>query len=566
MNQYFKQNKLLTFLTVFFCIISSLTYVMLAVLLQKILDMATQKNMNVFIKTLLFSIIYFVLMGFLMYLFSFFTKKLICKITRQLRTKAFKGILSHSMEDFLKADTTDYLSAITNDVKLVEENYLLPFMEVIQYGMIFIASFALMLYYDMIVTVCVAFSILLMLVIPGLFGSALQKRQERYSMKLSAFTGILKDFLSGFEIIKAYRIKEHISDSYETSNAEVTEAKFSSDKLLAANEAVSMFLSVMMQLVVLFLSAYFIMIGRITIGSMLAMVQASSNLANPLLMIFNNVPKISGMKPIIGKLNEMSEYRTIKSENIHNNCIPSFHQNISLKNLHFSYDNRQEILRNVSLIIEKGKKYALTGESGCGKTTLIKLLTGCYSDYKGDIKYDECLISDSNREQITELSSTIHQNVYLFNETVLDNICLFENYHDKEINEALEDSGVSRFINQLPEGITSLAGENGSNLSGGQKQRIAVARALIRKKPFLILDEGTSAVDMQTAYDIESGLLGLSDLTLLTITHNMSEDILELYDEIIYMEKGEIIEKSSFEELMRKQGSFYEFFKLKKKI
>ena len=120
------------------------------------------------------------------------------------------------------------------------------------------------------------------------------------------------------------------------------------------------------------------------------------------------------------------------------------------------------------------------------------------------------------------------------------------------------------FLNQTTQGLSSPVGENGTNLSGGQKQRIAVARAIVRKKPLLILDEGTSAVDMQTAYDIESSLLKLEDLTLLTITHNMRKDLLELYDEIIYMEKGKIAEKGPFEELMKMEGKFNDFFQLKK--
>jgi len=162
------------------------------------------------------------------------------------------------------------------------------------------------------------------------------------------------------------------------------------------------------------------------------------------------------------------------------------------------------------------------------------------------------------------LSSVIHQNVYMFDESILDNICLHEDYSKEELQSALSDSGLLHFIEQVPNGLEYHVRENGNNLSGGQKQRIAVARALIRKKPLLILDEGTSAIDMQTAYDIESRLLEISDLTLLTITHNMSKDILELYDEIIFMADGKIIEHGTFETLIAKHAAFYDFYQLKK--
>ena len=116
----------------------------------------------------------------------------------------------------------------------------------------------------------------------------------------------------------------------------------------------------------------------------------------------------------------------------------------------------------------------------------------------------------------------------------------------------------------MPEGVLQKVGENGANLSGGQRQRIAVARALIRNKPILILDEGTSAIDAQTAYEIENSLLSINDLTLITITHNLQMELLEKYDQIIYMEEGYIRELGSLKELMAKQGEFYYFMNFEK--
>ncbi|MNV79800.1 Lipid A export ATP-binding/permease protein MsbA [compost metagenome] len=128
----------------------------------------------------------------------------------------------------------------------------------------------------------------------------------------------------------------------------------------------------------------------------------------------------------------------------------------------------------------------------------------------------------------------------------------------------MQTSGVARFVERIPEGLGYQVGENGHHLSGGQRQRVAVARALIRKKPILILDEGTSAIDMQTAYDIESRLLARDDLTLLTITHNLSPDLLEHYNQIIYMEEGGIAETGGFRELLARQGPFHRFYSLQK--
>ena len=132
------------------------------------------------------------------------------------------------------------------------------------------------------------------------------------------------------------------------------------------------------------------------------------------------------------------------------------------------------------------------------------------------------------------------------------------------IKKATDESGLTEFLSGLPEGLQYQVGENGSNLSGGQKQRIAVARALIRSKPILILDEGTSAIDRQTAYDIENRLLKLQDLTLITVTHHLDEDLLKKYDKILYMENGCIKEEGAFESLISVPSRFAAYFQLKK--
>ncbi|EQG87229.1 ABC transporter family protein [Clostridioides difficile DA00167] len=479
---------------------------------------------------------------------------------RQVRSDVFRGTVNYSIEEFEKRNTADYISIITNDVKMIEDNFLLPFFEIVQYTVIFISSFVLMIYFDIIVTICVIIAIAIMFLVPSLLGQKLEKRQNIFSSKLADFTSSLKDILSGFEIIKSYSMKRYVVQRFDKENSETIHSKYDVDKLLALNEGLSSFLALMVQIVVLFLSAYFIITERITIGTLLGMVQVSSNLANPLIMIFTNVPKIKSIQPIIEKLHSISEQA---SKNLHKEHRASFNRYILAENLSFSYDMQTQVLNEVDCIIEKGKKYAVVGKSGCGKSTFIKLLTGYYSDYKGKIVYDDRELDLLEKEDVVQLSSIIHQNIYLFDETILDNICLHEDYPKEIVDKVIKESGLDEFIAELPEGIFYRVGENGSNLSGGQKQRIAVARALIRNKPILILDEGTSAIDMQTAYDIESRLLKINDLTLITITHNLEEKLLKKYDEIIYMDNGNIKEQGHFQELVNASSCFSEYVHLK---
>ena len=561
MKIYMKQNKVLLLFTILTSIIASLGYVFMAVLLQKLLDIAVEKNMQQFIPMVLFSIFYFVMLGIFLYLQSLLSKRITCKIIKQIRTDVFKGIVSQSMGDFGKRNTADYLSIITNDVKMIEDNFLLPFFEVVQYTVIFISSFVLMIYFDVIVTIVVFVAITLMFLVPSLLGKELEKRQNTLSSQLADFTTKLKDILSGFEIIKSYSMKQYVIQKFDKENSDTIHTKYSVDKLFALNEGLSSFLALMVQIVVLFLSAYFIITERITVGTLLGMVQVSSNLANPLIMIFTNIPKIKSIQPIIEKLTVLSKYEL---NEVPKKQSATFNSAVSISNLSFAYEIQNRVLDKINLHIEKGKKYVIVGKSGCGKTTLVKLLAGYYTEYSGKILYDNTDLNMMNENDIVQLSSIIHQNIYMFNESVYDNICLHEDYSKESIDKAVKASGLNDVIEKLPEGLLYEAGENGSNLSGGQKQRIAVARALIRNKPILILDEGTSAIDMQTAYDIENHLLKIEGLTIITITHNLKKELLELYDDIIYMENGEIIERGTFEELTSVPSRFLKYLTIKK--
>lgn len=561
MKIYMKQNKVLLLFTILTSIIASLGYVFMAVLLQKLLDIAVEKNMQQFIPMVLFSIFYFVMLGIFLYLQSLLSKRITCKIIKQIRTDVFKGIVSQSMGDFGKRNTADYLSIITNDVKMIEDNFLLPFFEVVQYTVIFISSFVLMIYFDVIVTIVVFVAITLMFLVPSLLGKELEKRQNTLSSQLADFTTKLKDILSGFEIIKSYSMKQYVIQKFDKENSDTIHTKYSVDKLFALNEGLSSFLALMVQIVVLFLSAYFIITERITVGTLLGMVQVSSNLANPLIMIFTNIPKIKSIQPIIEKLTVLSKYEL---NEVPKKQSATFNSVVSISNLSFAYEKQNRVLDKINLHIEKGKKYVIVGKSGCGKTTLVKLLAGYYTEYSGKILYDNTDLNMMNENDIVQLSSIIHQNIYMFNESVYDNICLHEDYSKESIDKAVKASGLNDVIEKLPEGLLYEAGENGSNLSGGQKQRIAVARALIRNKPILILDEGTSAIDMQTAYDIENHLLKIEGLTIITITHNLKKELLELYDNIIYMENGGIIERGTFEELTSVPSRFLKYLTIKK--
>lgn len=542
MGLYLQKNKLLLAATLFTGVISSLGTVWIAVLLQQLLDTAMAGDLRQFTKIAAFSMFYFVLLGFFLYLQSRLGKKVIRRMVLQIRSDVFRGILRHSIEDFEKENTAGYLSVLVNDVKMLEDHFFLPFFEVVQYSVIFLSSFALMIYFNLTVTLCAAAAVTVMFLVPSLLGQSLEKRQSAFSSQLACFTVHIKDILSGFEIIRSYSLQKSVLARFEKINGETTRSQYSVDRVLALSEGLSAFLALTAQITVLFLSAYFIITGRITVGTLLGMVQTSNNLANPLMMIFASLPKMKSVQPIMEKLEKLSNVSAGLPEE---KAAATYQSHIEIKNISFSYDGAKEVLAGVSCLIEKGKKYVILGKSGCGKSTLVKLLSGYYSDYKGEITYDGVELHLLDPDSVAQLSSVIHQNIYLFDETIYDNICLHRPYSEEQVEKALRDSGLMEWVAGLPAGLRSQVGENGANLSGGQKQRIAVARALIRNKPILILDEGTSSIDRQTAHDIESRLLQREDLTLLTITHHLDQRLLEQYDKVLCMGDGRVQERGS---------------------
>lgn len=201
------------------------------------------------------------------------------------------------------------------------------------------------------------------------------------------------------------------------------------------------------------------------------------------------------------------------------------------------------MLTGLQLTVRKGEKLALIGASGCGKSTLVKLLSGDYGGYQGEICYDGMELRRIDIRKLRKMIAVIHQKTFIFNDTIRYNICLGEQFSEDEFSDALRLSGVDKFVPYIADGVDGVCGEDGANLSGGQKQRIALARALIRGIDFMILDEGVSAIDVETANEIEQELLDMDNLTLLTITHRIKDGLLGCYDKVLYMSEGRIVEK-----------------------
>ena len=231
-----------------------------------------------------------------------------------------------------------------------------------------------------------------------------------------------------------------------------------------------------------------------------------------------------------------------------NLIVPNFGE-LVLKNIFFGYETDKPILIDVNIDFPKGSKTALIGRNGSGKTTIINLLTRLYAPINGKILLNGTDISMISLQEYRNMVSVVSQQIYLFNDTIRNNICLYKQMDDAVIEEACKDSGLEDFIKEVS--LDYMVGQNGAMLSGGQKQKIALARALIHDKPIIIFDEATSNTDAYSEQQI-NGLLNtkLKEKTVIVITHK--KEILSKVDQIVVLKEGVVDDIGTYDELVGK--------------
>lgn len=556
MLKLFRNHKALFVLTLLFSIMGSAFTIGAAFILENILNAVVGGDWDLFTTMLWVVLGYIISLVVVTICSSLIEKKLVVNTVQDLRTDVHKGIISRDTEQYRLTNSTDYLSALTNDIKIVEENAIVPFLNTIQYALIFVMAAIALFFYSPLIGGIMLVSLILMYLVPASLGKPIGRRQEAYSKGLSLFTMKLKDQFSGYEVIRSYRLVDQVKMSFSDQNNTLARSKYAVDKLLAISEGIAGVIGAGSQIGTMLIAGFLVLNGQMSAGALLAILQLAGAFVQPVAVIMQSIPQIQGAQPVLDRLEHLSFPSPSRFTGTNE---PIFDKDIHFENLSFGYSKDQPVLTELNLTIEKGKKYVLTGESGCGKSTLIRLLGAEQSDYSGAIRVDGTELHDLDIDQLLTKMSTIHQGVYIFDETIKYNIDLGRSYSEEKWSKALSISGVDKFLDQTECGLDTAAGEMGSNLSGGQRQRIAVARALIEEKPLLILDEGTNAVDIQTAFDIESALLEIEDLTIITITHNLRPELLRRYDTILFMKQGHIDEVGAFDTLVKQNGGFASF-------
>lgn len=557
--KYLFKYKLLFFTRVLTISLAALSVICFDFMMGFIVDIFSNGETEKFVPIILASIFLIILLFVTECVDGYVMSSYIKNTVNYLRCDIFTKILNKDMKDFSLDNSGKYISILYNDIKIIEDSLLNNIFLVISSFISFIISLLFLFSISPSIVIFIVIFGILGFVIPNALSKKLIIEKNNYSHNLEEITSVTKDLFSGFEVIKGFNIGSKINTIFKNSSNTVESTKKKCSILESIIKGFSLSFSVTVYLGVLILGGYLMYKGEISVGTAIIIIQLSTHIVGPVKTSIALINQIKSVSLIADKIDEIL-YDSC--EDIEEISLPKFENSIEVKNLDFSYTNDRKALNNINLTFEKNKKYAIVGESGCGKSTLIKLLMRYYKDYNGDILIDNKDIHKIFSNDLYKNMSMIQQNVFMFDDSIKENIKLFANYSDEEVLSICDRSGLSNLISRLPDGINSLVGENGNKLSGGEKQRIAIARSLINNTKILILDESTSALDNETAYNLESSLLSIDDLTLIVVTHKLIKNILLNYDEIIVMKDGMVIEKGSFDYLISLKGYFYSLYYL----
>lgn len=437
-------------------------------------------------------------------------------------------LFNKNINEFQAENNAVYLSTMTNDMNNIEKQYLEGVYEVGNSMIGFIVSFIVIasvspmaLFWGAGISIT---SVLLSMVI----SKPLQKHEKHRSDLFQDYTSYIKEVFSAFQIIKANNLNEKVKSDFYNKSKDIQQKKFIIDRIHTYTLSIQQFIMNGSTFGIIIISAIMAINGSITTGAVILIVNNMNRVIYPLMNLGEWMPKILSVKTIFEKMDKSLENYDDYQETIE---INNFQHRIEFNNVSFGYDHK-EILSEINLSLEKGEKYLIVGPSGGGKSTLLKLLRKYFNPMKGKILIDGKNLKDIRKRDYFNNISNIEQQVFLFEDTLRNNICLYKEYSEEEINLAIERAGLFHFVKNLPNGLNTMIYDNGKNISGGEKSRVAIARGLLSQSDIIFLDEAFASLDSQVAKEIENTLLSLEGITVVNVSHVIFEETKNKYDKI----------------------------------
>lgn len=556
------RDKKLSIVAIICIVFRSLFEVGLAGVLKIVINTVVKGYSIEIIKIFAISIAYILIASFLNYFAAKYRRLLIKNCSSYLREEGFKAIMKQSLNCFYSNNQGKYMNMLTKDIEILEESYFNVILDAFTGIIQFIVATIIMFIISPFLGIFIIVMTLLQILLPKIKGNKIADLNNKYIEKHGDFLYEVKEEFGAIRIVKEFDIFKFIYDKYRIISKEDLNLKFKfSIEKYKINE-LSFFLGQTMYIGTFCIGALLALKNVITISSIIAASQLMTYVAYPLMKISNYLLDIISCKDIIENYNSLFSNNKFNVEINNRVDVNELKTNNSweelvLKDVRFGYDN-DTILQDINLSFHHGGKYIIVGESGAGKSTLINLMTKMYCDYSGEIRIDKKNIKDIKDNDYFSFLGVVEQFPYIFDDTMWNNVTLFsEIFSKEEVINAIESAGLKQFLEFSNYDLNKKVGELGNKLSGGQRQRLGISRVLLRKPNIIILDEGTSNLDNQTAFEIEKMLLEQENVTTILAMHRLNPQILDIVTQVIVIDNGRIVEKGTYKELLDKKGYLY---------
>jgi len=505
--------------------------------------------------------------GLFGYLYGFMVNYSNAKATIEIRNDMYEKYLGASLSYFDNNSSGELMSKLQNDAFNMQDSMSIT-IQMLQQAITFLGLVAVVFYRDWRMAL-LGLVLAPLVVIPVVYLGRLIRAFTRMTMESMADLNVnMFETLSAIRIVKAFGLERARLVGFLKANERYFGYGMRSAAVDLLTQPVIETIITIGVAAVLFYGGYQVIIGRITPGVLFSFLTAIGLIYDPIRGLTNSNNQLQAAMASADRVFDTIDTIPKTPEKADAKPLPPFEREIAFRNVSFHYSGMGEkagesVLRDINLVVEKGRTVALVGSSGAGKSTFVNLIPRFYDVTAGTIEIDGTDLRDVTLRSLRSQISVVTQETYLFNDTIRNNISygIDRNVRQEEIEAVAKAAYAHDFIMGFPEGYDTMVGERGVRLSGGERQRIAIARALLKNAPILILDEATSSLDSEAEQTVQKAIDALiADRTTIVIAHRLST--VRGADLIVVLEEGCIIETGKHEKLLQRSGVYKKLYEL----
>jgi subfamily B ATP-binding cassette protein MsbA len=479
-------------------------------------------------------------------------------IVHELRVALFNQLVMMPNRYFDQGSSGQMISRITFDVMQVTQAVTDALKVLIREGLAILILLGYLFWVNWKITLIFIAIAPIIGWLASLIGKRLRKLSSRIQTSMGEITHVCSEMINNIKSVRVFSGEPYEKERFLKASHSNYRQNMKASLTSALGTPIMQLVVAIALAIVMFLALSFL--DTSTAGEFIAYLTAAGLIPKSVRQLAEVINKIQKGVAAADSIFEQLDSETEQDTGTY--TVERVRGNIDYKDIQFAYKEKEgHVLKEVNLSISSGESIAFVGRSGSGKTTLVSLLPLFYRMFDGEITIDNVSIKDYSLENLRRHISFVGQGVTLFNDTVFNNIAYggLASASKEQVIDAAKKAHAWEFIQELPDGIETLIGEDGSRLSGGQRQRIAIARALLKDAPILILDEATSALDNESEQHIQVALEEvMKNRTTLVIAHRLST--IENADTIVVMDAGRIVEQGSHSELLNKQGYYFQLY------